>query len=76
MKLSEKFGIAGVAFFALVVMASIYGYVSNIEKMIGALGGEITALFIARCAGIFSCRLAQFWAFSSQCRYNHCESSY
>jgi hypothetical protein len=63
MNLSEKFGIAGVAFFALVVMASLYGYVSNIEKMIGALGGEITALFIARCAGIFFMPLGSILGF-------------
>lgn len=63
MKLSEKCGIAGSVFFILLIVSAIFGYVLNIVKMVGAIGGEVTAIFIARCVGIFVAPLGSILGF-------------
>ena len=63
MKLSEKFSIGGVVFIALIPIGAIGGYIANIFKMISALGGEVTTLFIARCVGIFVAPLGSILGF-------------
>jgi len=46
-------GFAVVAFFAIFI-AAIIGWVMNVIAIIGALSGPITAMFIARCVGVFA----------------------
>lgn len=37
----------------IVWIVGIGGWIANIVKLVGMLGGEITAMFIARCVGVF-----------------------
>ena len=43
--------ILGLALIAAYI-AAIIGYFANIFKLVGMLGGEITAFFIGRCFGV------------------------
>ena len=52
-----KTGAAGAIFFILFVLAAIFGWFANIYKFFGMLGGEVTALFVARIVGIFAAPL-------------------
>lgn len=54
MKFSEKFGIAGVIFFSFLVVFAIYGYVSNIIKMI-VLWEVKSRRFLLRDVLVFFC---------------------
>ena len=51
MKISQKLGVAGMAFILLCYGAAVYGWVSNIFKLIGLLDGGFTPWLIARCLG-------------------------
>ena len=36
------------------LIAVVYGYINNIVSLVGMLGGDVTALFVARCIGFFA----------------------
>lgn len=40
-----------------VVVGGIIGWVLNIIKLVGMLDGPVTAMFIARCIGVFAAPL-------------------
>ena len=50
-KYNEIAPVMVIIYFLLIVLA-IIGYVMNIVKLIGMLGGDITAMFIARLVGL------------------------
>lgn len=54
-----QLGTVGVLILCAAAIAAISGWVMNIVSLIGALNGPITAMFIARCVGVF---LAPFGA--------------
>lgn len=39
------------------IVAGFGGWIANIVKFVGMLGGEVTAMFIARIVGIFAAPL-------------------
>lgn len=41
-------------FFFLVVIAGVVGWIANIVKLIGLVGGDITTMFVLRVVGIFA----------------------
>ena len=49
MNLHEKAYLAAVVIFMLMAVT----WIANIVKLVGMLDGEITAMFIARCVGVF-----------------------
>ncbi len=44
-------------------LAAIGGWIANVVKLIGMLGGEITAMFIARCIGTIAAPLGSVLGF-------------
>lgn len=38
---------------AVLVMLGVGGWVANVIKLVGMLGGDVSAMFIARIAGVF-----------------------
>lgn len=36
------------------VLAALYGWGMNIVSLVGMLGGDVTAMFIARIVGVFA----------------------
>jgi hypothetical protein len=47
----------------VVVVVGIGGWIANVVKLIGMLGGEITAMFVARCVGVFAAPLGAILGF-------------
>lgn len=43
--------------------AAIFGWIANIVKVVGMVGGEITTMFVARCVGIFFAPLGSILGF-------------
>ena len=39
--------------FTIVILIGIGGWIANIVKIVGMIDGEITAMFVARCVGVF-----------------------
>jgi hypothetical protein len=46
-------GFAAIAILGIFI-AAIIGWVMNVIAIVGALSGPITAMFIARCVGVFA----------------------
>jgi hypothetical protein len=40
-------------FIVIAVFVGVGGWIANIIKLIGILDGSVTAMFVARCVGIF-----------------------
>lgn len=47
----------------LFILAAIGGWIANIVKLVGMIGGDVTAMFIARCVGIFAAPLGAVLGF-------------
>ena len=47
----------------LLIVVAIGGWVANIVKLVGMIGGDVTAMFIARCVGIFAAPLGAVLGF-------------
>jgi len=47
----------------LLILAAIGGWIANIVKLVGMIGGDVTAMFIARCVGIFAAPLGAVLGF-------------
>ena len=48
---------------SLALVVGIGGYIANIVKLIGMLGGEINAMLIARGVGVFAAPLGAILGF-------------
>ena len=48
----EKFGVAGAVCVLALVLAAFGGWIANIVKLFGMLGGDINAMLIGRSVGI------------------------
>lgn len=60
----DQKGFAEIQLFILAVaVLGLGGWVANIVKLIGAIGGEISAMFIARCVGVFAAPLGAVLGF-------------
>ncbi len=53
----EKFGMFGAGLMVLLAIASAFGWVVNIVKLIALLDGGVTAWMIARAIGVFAAPL-------------------
>lgn len=38
--------------YVIVILAGAGGWIANVVKLVGMLGGDVTAMFIARIAGV------------------------
>jgi len=38
----------------VIILLGVGGWVANIVKLIGMIGGEITTMFVARAVGVFA----------------------
>ena len=54
--------VAALLWLALVIFC-IYGWISNVVKLVAMLGGDITAMFVARCIGVFAAPLGTVLGF-------------
>lgn len=50
-------------FVIAISIAAIYGWICNIIALVHMLGGDITAMFIARCVGVFMTPLGSILGF-------------
>jgi hypothetical protein len=50
-------------FVAILVLVSLCGYIANIVKLVMAVGGEVTAMFVLRVVGIFAAPLGAILGF-------------
>jgi len=53
----------GYVFMILLVLLAAGGWVANIVKLVGMLGGEVNTWFIARAVGIFAAPLGAILGF-------------
>lgn len=53
MRMTATMGWSWIVGVNLLVILAIGGWIANVVKLVGLLGGEITAMFIARIVGIF-----------------------
>lgn len=63
MDLAEKFGMSGIAALIGLMLLAAGGWIANVVKFIGLLGGEITAMFVARIVGVFVAPLGSILGF-------------
>lgn len=47
----------------VITSIAIYGWIANIISLVGMLGGEVTAMFIARCVGVLVAPLGAILGF-------------
>lgn len=64
---SKQYGFTAVEGFtviwAVLAIAAFGGWVANIFKLLDMLGGEVTAMFIARVVGVFAAPLGAILGF-------------
>lgn len=63
LSLKEKFGAFGAITLLALIVGGIYGWIANIVKLIGLLDGGLTAMFVARCVGVFFAPLGSVLGF-------------
>ena len=47
----------------VIILAGIGGWIANVVKLVGLLGGDITAMFVARVVGVFAAPLGAVLGF-------------
>ena len=47
----------------VLILALIGGWIANVVKLVGMLGGDITAMFVARVVGVFAAPLGAVLGF-------------
>ena len=52
MDLAEKFGMGGIVALIALMLLAAGGWIANVVKFVGLLGGDITAMFVAPLGSI------------------------
>ena len=47
----------------VIILGCIGGWIANVVKLVGLLGGDITAMFVARVVGVFAAPLGAVLGF-------------
>ena len=47
----------------VIILGGIGGWIANVVKLVGPLGGDITAMFVARVVGVFAAPLGAVLGF-------------
>lgn len=63
MDLAEKFGMGGIVALIALMLLAAGGWIANVVKFVGLLGGDVTAMFIARIVGVFVAPLGSILGF-------------
>lgn len=53
-RMNIDYSIFGILLVISLIILSMGGWVANVVKFVGMLGGDVTAMFIARIVGIFA----------------------
>lgn len=53
-RMNFDYSIFGILLVISLIILSMGGWVANVVKFVGMLGGDVTAMFIARIVGIFA----------------------
>lgn len=62
-KSTRNVGLATYLVIVGIVLIAIGGWIANAVKLVGMLDGDITAMFIARCVGVFAAPLGSVLGF-------------
>ncbi len=53
-RMNFDYSIFGILLVISLIILSMGGWVANVVKFVGMLGGDVTAMFVARIVGIFA----------------------